>query len=160
MPKPASRAGSSHAETVTTRRSTAPARSSRPSEINEPTRKNTLRVPRVSAGSERWKSRAIGGPPMALLFQRSDPAEARGTPSVFFLVGSLISLGLLLLAGAVDLRVVTVSAWLLPALLAGFGISRLLVPYVNRNRMRVLAITMSCLSATVLLGQQLWRLLG
>ena len=121
--------------------------------------RRTLMVAGMAAGVT-GTSTSIGGPPMALLFQRSDPAETRGTLSVFFLVGSLISLGLLLLAGAVDLRVVTVSAWLLPALLAGYGISRLLVPYVNRNRMRVLAITMSCLSATVLLGQQLWRLLG
>ena len=103
---------------------------------------------------------SIGGPPMALLFQRAEPAEARGTLSVFFLVGSLMSLGLLLLAGAVDLRTVVVSAWLLPALLAGYGVSRLLVPYFNRRRMRALAIAMSCASATVLLGQQLWQLLG
>lgn len=103
---------------------------------------------------------SIGGPPMALMFQRAEPAEARATLSVFFLVGSLMSLALLLVVGALDLRTLAVAAVLLPALGLGYLGSRLLLPFLDRGRMRLLALVASCTSAVVLLAQQLPHLAG
>ena len=45
---------------------------------------------------------AIGGPPMALVWQRNSGARLRGTMSGFFLVGSVMSLVVLAVTGAVD----------------------------------------------------------
>ena len=45
---------------------------------------------------------SIGGPPMALVWQRSTGARLRGTMSGFFLIGSVMSIGVLALTGAVD----------------------------------------------------------
>ena len=40
----------------------------------------------------------VGGPPMALTYQNSDPATMRATISAFFSIGTLMSLGALWLA--------------------------------------------------------------
>ena len=45
---------------------------------------------------------AIGGPPMALVWQRKSGARLRGTMSGFFLVGSVMSIAALAATGAVD----------------------------------------------------------
>ena len=45
---------------------------------------------------------SIGGPPMALVWQRNSGARLRGTMSGFFLVGSMMSIAALAATGAVD----------------------------------------------------------
>ena len=71
---------------------------------------------------------SIGGPPMALVWQRNTGARLRGTMSGFFLIGSVMSLVALAFTGAVDGHTLRTFAVLVPAALAGFALSR----YVNR----------------------------
>lgn len=97
---------------------------------------------------------SIGGPPMAIAFQRADPAEARGTLNAFFLVGSLVSLVALTLAGAVTRHALEVSLMLLPALVVGYVTGRIAFRRLDRSRLRVIALGAATLSAVVLLGQQ------
>jgi uncharacterized membrane protein YfcA len=98
---------------------------------------------------------SIGGPPMALVWQRNSGARLRGTMSSFFLVGSLMSLAALWFTGAVTGHTLTTFAVFIPAAALGYVLSR----YVNRLldpvRLRRLAIGVSALGAVVLITQQL-----
>ena len=68
---------------------------------------------------------SIGGPPMALVWQGSTGPRLRGTMSGFFLIGSVMSIGMLSLTGAVDGHT-----------FRAFG---LLIP-VSRRRIRTVAV--------------------
>ncbi|MET0703867.1 MAG: sulfite exporter TauE/SafE family protein [Mycobacterium sp.] len=98
---------------------------------------------------------SIGGPPMALVWQRNSGARLRGTMSGFFLIGSLLSLAALAVTGSVDRHTVWTFAVLVPAAVAGYVLSR----YVNRLldpvRLRRLAIGVSVVGATVLIAREL-----
>jgi uncharacterized protein len=72
---------------------------------------------------------SIGGPPIALLFQRERPEVVRATLSVFFFVGVLISLSGLALAGSLDRTASLLALALAPGVIVGF-----LVGSVSRDR--------------------------
>ncbi|MGP4055688.1 sulfite exporter TauE/SafE family protein [Mycobacterium sp. 4D054] len=98
---------------------------------------------------------AIGGPPMALVWQRSSGAQLRGTMSGFFLVGSLLSLGMLGLTGAVDHRTWWGFAVMAPAAVAGYLLSTVMNRHLNPQRLRWLAIGVSATGAVVLIAREL-----
>jgi len=92
----------------------------------------------------------VGGPPMALTYQHSDPATMRSTISAFFCVGSLMSIGALALAGEIGVRQWQLSAMLLPGVGLGVVTARLIQDRLNPSTIRpaVLAI---CTIASVAL---------
>ena len=98
---------------------------------------------------------AIGGPPMALVWQRNEGAKLRGTMSGFFLVGSMMSMVALTATGAVDGHTMRTFAFLIPAALAGYVLSRGLNRVLDPKRLRWLAIGASTLGAIVLIGREL-----
>lgn len=98
---------------------------------------------------------AIGGPPMALVWQRSSGAQLRGTMSGFFLTGSLMSLVVLSLTGAVNQRTWWGFAVLAPAAMLGYLLSHVLNRHLNRQRLRWLAIAVSAAGAILLIGREL-----
>jgi uncharacterized protein len=98
---------------------------------------------------------SIGGPPMALVWQNTTGARLRGTMSGFFLVGSLMSIAVLTLTGAVDGRTVSSFAVLMPAVVIGYGLSRLVNHLLDRQRQRWIAIAISAVGAIVLIIRQL-----
>lgn len=98
---------------------------------------------------------SIGGPPMALVWQRNSGARLRGTMSGFFLVGSVMSIAALALTGAVDRQTVLAFAALVPAAVAGYVLSRRINHLLDPKRLRWLAIGASTLGAVVLIGREL-----
>lgn len=98
---------------------------------------------------------SIGGPPMALVWQRNSGARLRGTMSGFFLVGSMMSITALALTGAIDGRTVLAFAALVPAAIAGYALSRRINHFLDPKRLRWLAIGASTLGAVVLIGREL-----
>ncbi|WP_101947889.1 sulfite exporter TauE/SafE family protein [Mycobacterium sp. 3519A] len=98
---------------------------------------------------------AIGGPPMALVWQRNEGARLRGTMSGFFLVGSLMSMAALAATGAVHAHTMRIFALLVPAAVAGYLLSRGLNRVLDPKRLRWLAIGASTLGAVVLVGREL-----
>jgi uncharacterized membrane protein YfcA len=98
---------------------------------------------------------SIGGPPMALVWQRNSGARLRGTMSGFFLVGSLMSIAALALTGALDGRTVLAFAALIPAAVAGYALSRRINHILDPKRLRWLAIGASTLGAVVLIAREL-----
>jgi len=98
---------------------------------------------------------SIGGPPMALVWQRNSGARLRGTMSGFFLVGSLMSIAALALTGAIDGRTVLAFTALVPAAVAGYVLSRRINRFLDPKRLRWLAIGASTMGAVVLIGREL-----
>ena len=78
---------------------------------------------------------SIGGPPMALVWQGNSGAELRSTMSCFFLVGSIISIAVLTVAGAVNSHTATLFAFLAPATVLGFLLSRVINRVLDRRRL-------------------------
>ncbi len=97
---------------------------------------------------------SIGGPPMALVWQRNSGARLRGTMSGFFLIGSVMSLVALAFTGAVDGHTLRTFAMLLPAALAGLALSRYVNRFLDPQRLRWLAIAVSVIGATVLIVRE------
>ena len=98
---------------------------------------------------------AIGGPPMALVWQRNSGAQLRGTMSGFFLIGSVMSLIVLAATGAVNKHTLWGFAVLVPAAVLGYLLSHVLNRHLNPGRLRRLAITVSAAGAIVLIGREL-----
>jgi uncharacterized protein len=95
-------------------------------------------------------STSIGGAPMAIVWQGQEPARLRGTMSAFFLVGSLVSVGLLAAVGAVTWHSVQVFGWLVPAVAAGFLLSRRLNRWMTAERLRVAGLSLALGGALLL----------
>jgi hypothetical protein len=66
---------------------------------------------------------AIGGPPVALLYQDAGGPRVRATLGAYFAAGSVLSLAGLALAGQVDRDGLLAAALLLPFMVAGFAVS-------------------------------------
>ncbi|WP_102142230.1 sulfite exporter TauE/SafE family protein [Mycobacterium hubeiense] len=98
---------------------------------------------------------SIGGPPMALVWQNTSGAALRGTMSGFFLVGSMMSIAVLTVTGAVDSGTVSSFATLIPAVVVGYLLSRLVNRLLDPRRQRWTAITISAIGAIVLIVRQL-----
>jgi uncharacterized membrane protein YfcA len=101
---------------------------------------------------------SIGGPPMALVWQRSTGAELRGTMSGFFLIGSVLSIGMLSLTGSIDGDTWRWFAFLIPATVVGYALSRWANRLLNQQRQRWTAIAVSAAGAVVLVVQQVGAL--
>lgn len=97
---------------------------------------------------------SIGGPPMALVWQRSRGAQLRGTMSAFFLVGCFMSASALVVVGAIDGRTVLRAGALAPFVLGGYALSRLLNAHLGGQRLRGAALAVSVLGALAVLAQQ------
>jgi uncharacterized membrane protein YfcA len=98
---------------------------------------------------------SIGGAPMALVWQKLDGARLRGTMSAFFMVGSAVSLGGLALAGTITREILLLALWMVPVVLAGYVASRYLNRFLDRGRLRLVALTVSGVGAVLLLGRLL-----
>ncbi len=94
---------------------------------------------------------SIGGPPMALVYQRRSGRELRSSLALFFLFGSLLSIGLLAGAGEIDTADLGRAAWLIPPMLAGYLLSRWVAAWLDRGRVRAGILLFSAAASVVLL---------
>lgn len=97
---------------------------------------------------------AIGGPPIALLYQHHSGPTIRATMAVYFALGTAASLGGLALSGAVHAEPALRAAMLLPFLVAGFLLSNPLRRFIDGPWMRpaVLAVAVGSAAALLLRG--------
>ena len=100
-------------------------------------------------------STSIGGAPMALVWQGQQGARLRGTMSAFFMVGSAVSLVALAAAGQVTSEVLVLTAWMMPAALAGYVVSRYTNRFLDRRRLRLIALAAAGFGAVLLVGRLL-----
>jgi len=69
---------------------------------------------------------AIGGPPVGLLYRNAPPAVMRPTVAVVFTIGIALSLSLRAAGGKITSDDLEIALMLLPAMVAGFGLSGLI----------------------------------
>ena len=98
---------------------------------------------------------SIGGPPVAMLYQRASGSTLRSTMGMYFLIGNLLSVAALAVAGEIGQRELLRALALLPFLLAGFWISGPLRGRVRGGRLRVAVLVVSAAGAVVLLVRTL-----
>ncbi len=97
----------------------------------------------------------IGGPPMALTYQHSDPRTLRASLAAFNTIGSLFIIPSLAIAGVLGRREWQLGAMLIPGILAGLWIGRIGIARLPADRVRPFVLTVCGTSAVVLLVRQL-----
>jgi uncharacterized membrane protein YfcA len=94
---------------------------------------------------------AIGGPPLALLYRDAPGPTLRGTLNVVFSVGMGMTLAARAIGGHITTTDLHVAAWLMPAVVIGFGISRGLSGHVEGDRLRRAVLLVASVAALGLL---------
>ena len=93
----------------------------------------------------------IGGPPVALVYQDRPGAELRSTLSLAFVVGVIMSLVALIIAGKVEEWHVLFAFELLPGLLLGLLASNFAAPFLDKRWLRPTILTFATVSAVVVI---------
>jgi uncharacterized membrane protein YfcA len=96
---------------------------------------------------------AIGGPPVALLYQDAHGARVRATLAAYFAAGSLLSLAGLLVGGQFSGDAVRAAAVMAPFMIAGFALSGPARRFLDHGWTRPAVLTLAGAGALALLGQ-------
>jgi len=97
----------------------------------------------------------VGGPPMALTYQNSDPRTLRATLATFNMIGSAFTIPSLALAGIIGRRELQLAVMLVPGVLLGLWIGRFTIARLPPEQVRPFVLVACAASALVLLGRQL-----
>jgi uncharacterized membrane protein YfcA len=100
---------------------------------------------------------AIGGPPIALLYQRERGPVVRGTLSAFFVFGVVISLTGLALAGRFGEAQIRLSLVLIPGVLVGYALSTRLSRLLDRGWTRPAILVASSVAGAIVVVRHLLR---
>ncbi len=100
---------------------------------------------------------AVGGPPLALLYQDASGARIRGTISGFFVIGTIVSLAALWLVGRLGAGELRLALLLLPGMLAGLALSRRTARWVDRGWTRPAVLAVVALAGLVIVVRQIVR---
>lgn len=97
----------------------------------------------------------IGGPPIALFYQKATGPEIRAALSRFFGIGGLLSLLMLTLFGQFDGEDLLNGIYLMPGALVGYLLSSRLLAHVDRGHIRIAVLALSAASAIIALARAL-----
>jgi uncharacterized protein len=89
----------------------------------------------------------LGGPPVALVYQRESGLRLRGTLAAYFIVGTVFSLIALAWAGRFGPQELRLSVLLLPGTALGYFMSRPAAAYLDGGRTRTAVLAVSALAA-------------
>ncbi len=98
---------------------------------------------------------AVGGPPIALAYQRESGAAIRSTLARFFLVATALAIVALVAAGRLGKEELWAGLAVLPGVVFGFLFSRRLHPVLDRGWTRPAVLTVAAVSATAVLLREL-----
>lgn len=94
---------------------------------------------------------AVGGPAIALVYQRSEGPILRATLARYFVVGTAFSLVALTVGDQFDGDALADGLLLLPGTIAGFALSHRLAAVLDRGWTRAVVLTLTVVSAIVVL---------
>ena len=94
---------------------------------------------------------AIGGPPLALIYQYLKGPELRGTLSSIFVVGAILSLLALSTVGYFGYLEFKLALLLLPGIVTGFILSKITARILDQGFIRPAILTFSMLSGILLI---------
>ena len=89
----------------------------------------------------------LGGPPVALVYQRETGVRLRGTLAAYFIIGTIISLLALSWAGRFTREELRLSLLLIPGTVLGYFLSRRAAAYLDAGYTRVAVLAVSVLAA-------------
>ena len=98
---------------------------------------------------------AIGGPALAVVYQRRPGPELRSTLALSYLAGIVIAVGALAAVGRVEGWHVWLALELVPALLLGLWLSFRLAPVLDRGWLRPSVLAFAAISGVVIVGRGL-----
>ena len=98
---------------------------------------------------------AIGGPPLALVYQHAEGPRLRGTLAGYFVVAAAISIAVLALAGRFGLHDLVAGVALLPGVVLGYSFSHRAARWVDRGFTRHAVLLVSALAALALVVRAL-----
>ena len=104
---------------------------------------------------------ALGGPPVALVYQRESGLRLRGTLAAYFIIGTVVSLVALTMAGRFTREEIRMGLYLIPGTVIGYLMSRRAAAYLDAGYTRTAVLTVSMLAAVsvlaaVILGSDLF----
>lgn len=89
----------------------------------------------------------LGGPPVALIYQRETGLRLRGTLAAYFIVGTVLSLAALAWAGRFGIEEMRLAVLLIPGTMLGYFMSRPAAAYLDAGRTRTAVLAVSALAA-------------
>lgn len=101
-------------------------------------------------------SAAVGGPPVALVYQDAHGAALRSTLNAYFACGSLISLAALAWSGELGVADFGYAAFMLPSVGVGFALSDRARSSLDRGHTRAAVLVIAGASALAVIGKALW----
>lgn len=99
---------------------------------------------------------SIGGPPMALLYQRETGSRLRGTLAAYFMIGVSLSVVGLALIGRFGREEIVRAAVLVPGIVVGAYISHFTARVLDRGYIRTAVLVLSAASAVVVVLRQIF----
>jgi uncharacterized membrane protein YfcA len=120
--------------------------------VDVPVTPATLATAGLVAGAT-GTATSIGGPPIALLYQRTEPRVARATMSVFFFVGVILSLVGLAVSGSLGREPSLLALALAPGVVVGYVVGRRTRGMVDQGVFRWAVLVVCTLSALALLAR-------
>ena len=100
---------------------------------------------------------SIGGPPVALMYQRASPAVFRATLGVHLIVGTTMSLVSIWLVGRFGVVELALAGVLVPPVLLGYGLSRFGIHLVDAVLLRRAVLVLSSSAALAVVARALTR---
>lgn len=97
----------------------------------------------------------IGGPPLALTYQHSDPRTLRASLAMFNTIGSAVIIPSLWYVGVIGRRELQLGLMLVPGVLAGLWVGRHTITRLPASLVRPFVLIVCSASAIVLLARQL-----
>jgi uncharacterized protein len=97
---------------------------------------------------------SVGGPPIALLYQRESGARVRGTLSAYFVIGTTLSLIGLHFVHRFGLHEVALAGMLLPGTGLGYLLSLRVAPLVDRGYTRIGVLVVSAVMGVIVMLKQ------
>ena len=98
---------------------------------------------------------AIGGPPMGLLYQNENGPRVRGTLSGIFMIGTFISIILLLLIGKLWLKEIVIALTLLPGIFIGLYFTKFLINFLDKGFLKPSIFITSAVSSLIIIYRYL-----
>lgn len=98
---------------------------------------------------------SIGGPPMAIVYQRRGGPDLRASLAAYFVVGAAFSLATLAAAGEFARRELALGVRLLPGVIAGFALSWAVARLLDRGYTRAAVLAFSAASSILLVVREI-----
>jgi uncharacterized membrane protein YfcA len=94
----------------------------------------------------------LGGPPVALIYQRETGVRLRGTLAAYFIIGTVVSLGAIAWSGRFGPEEARLSTLLIPGTVLGYFMSRPAAAYLDAGYTRTAVLAVSALAAVTVIA--------